>query len=82
MNLVLGSVVDTDALLQTVLAALVAGLGVTLIFSIAIFAFARFAELGREERPVPAFAYAVVALAAAVAFLGAIAVGIVVMTSK
>ena len=44
----LATVVDTEALLKTVAAAFVAGVGVTLIFSLAILGAARFAELSRD----------------------------------
>ena len=47
----LATLVDTGALLKTVAAAFVAGVGVTLIFSLAILGAARFAELSRDERP-------------------------------
>jgi hypothetical protein len=78
----LAAAVDTDALLKTVAAAMVAGVGVTLIFSLALLGAARFAQLGREDRPVAAFAFAMLALVATLAFVVAITVGIIVMTSK
>jgi hypothetical protein len=78
----LGTVVDTKALAQTVLAAFVGGLGVTLIFSIAIFGAARFADLSRSGRPVAALAFGAVALVALAGFAAAITFGIIVMTSK
>ncbi len=78
----LATVVDTEALLKTVAAAFVAGVGVTMIFSLAILGATRFAELSRDGRPVAAAssgALTIVALAAAAA---AVTFGIVVMTSK
>ena len=44
----LATIVDTEALLKTVVAAFVAGVGMTLIFSLAILGVARFAELSRD----------------------------------
>lgn len=79
---VIATVVDTKALLYTVIAAFVAGVGVTLIFSLAIFGAARFGEMGREGRGAPALAYGVLAVTAMLAFVAAITVGIIVMTSK
>jgi hypothetical protein len=80
--IVLGTIVDTKALWETVVAALVAGVGITLIFTIAIFGAARFADMNREGRPVAAAAFGTLAVVGVLAFLGAIAVGIVVMTTK
>jgi hypothetical protein len=82
MSALAGSIVDTKALLQTVGYSLAAGIGVTLIFSIAIFGVARFAEMGREGRSVSAVAFGALAVLAGAAFAGAIALGIIVMTSK
>src|SRR4029450_1493195 len=50
----LAVVVETKELAQTVVASLVGGVGVTVIFSIAIWGSARFAELSRGERPLAA----------------------------
>jgi protein-S-isoprenylcysteine O-methyltransferase Ste14 len=76
------SIVDTQALLETVAAALVAGVGITLIFSITILGAARFVDSNREGRPVAAAAFGALAVIGLLAFLGAIAVGIIVMTTK
>jgi hypothetical protein len=78
----LATVVDTKELLQTVVAALVAGVGITLIFCVAILGAARFADMNREGRPLAAAAFGTLAVVGVLAFLGAIAVGIVVMTTK
>ena len=64
-------------------ASLVAGVGVTFVFSIAIWGVARFADLSRSERPLAAGAAAALA---ALALVGdrwpRSSFGIVVMTSK
>ena len=39
---------------ETVVASLIAGVGVTVVFSIAIWGAARFADLSRGERPLAA----------------------------
>jgi hypothetical protein len=82
MSAVAGSIVDSKALLQTVGYSLLAGIGVTFIFSIAIFGFARFVEMGRAGRSPSAVAFGGLALFAFAAFAGAIVLGIIVMTSK
>ena len=78
----LATVVDTDSLLKTVVASSVAGVGVTFIFSIAIFGVARFAEMGREGRVTAALLYGALGILATLAFTAAITVGIIVMTQK
>lgn len=75
-------VVETKELLQTVVYASVAGVGVTVIFSIAIWGVARFVDLNQEERPVAAAAAAAVAALALLAVAAAVVGGVIVMTSK
>jgi hypothetical protein len=72
-------VVETSDLLQTVAASVIAGIGVTVIFSVAIWGAARFIDLSRSERPAAAAAAAVVGIVALAATLGGVAVGLVVM---
>jgi hypothetical protein len=79
---VLATVVDTEALLKTVAAAFVAGVGVTLVFSLAILGAARFADLSRDGRPVAAAAFGALALAALAAAAAAVTIGIIVMSRK
>ncbi len=76
------TLVDTTALWETVVASLVAGVGVTLVFSIALLGAARFAEHNREGRIGAAVAFGALALLGAAAFLAVIVFGIIVMTSK
>jgi hypothetical protein len=75
-------IVQTRDLIETVIASLLAGVGVTAIFSIAIWGGARFADLSRGGRPVAAGAAAALAGAALLSTLAAVVVGILVMTSK
>jgi hypothetical protein len=76
------TIVEGKELLETVVASLVAGVGVTFIFSIAIWGVARFADLNRNERPLAAGVALAVAGLALVCTAAVIIVGIVVMTSK
>jgi hypothetical protein len=79
---VIAVVVETKALLETIAASLIAGVGITGAFSVMIFGATRFADLRREERPLlAAFTGALAVLALAVT-LGGIVLGIIVMTSK
>jgi len=75
-------VVETKELLQTVVASLVAGVGVTVVFSVAIWGVARFADLSRNERPLAAGAAAALAGLAVLVTLAAVVFGIAVMSSK
>jgi hypothetical protein len=75
-------VVQTRELLQTIVASLVAGVGVTVVFSVAIWGSARFADLSRNERPAAAAAAAALAALAALATLAGVVFGIVVMSQK
>lgn len=78
----MAAIVDTNALWQTVVAAFVSGVGITLVFSIAILGIARFVELGRDGRTAAATAFGLVAALALAACLGAVVLGVVVMTQK
>jgi hypothetical protein len=78
----LATIVDTQALLKTIAASFVAGVGVTLIFSIAILGASRFADLNRDRRPTAAIAFGLLGLVALAAAGAAVVVGIIVMTRK
>ena len=75
-------VVETKELLETVVASLVAGVGITAVFSVAIWGAARFVELSRGDRPVAAGAAATLGLLAVAVTLGAVAVGIIVVADN
>jgi hypothetical protein len=76
------TIVEGRALIETVIASVVAGLGITVAFSVAIRGAARFADLSREDRTAAAgLALASVGLALAVVVAGVV-FGIVVMTDK
>ena len=78
----IATIVHTDELLQTIAASLIAGIGVTFLFSLGIWGAGRFAELSRGERPVAATAAALVGAVALLCVAGAVVTGIVVMTHK
>jgi hypothetical protein len=78
----LATIVDTEALLKTIVAAFIAGVGVTLIFSLAILGASRFVDLSRDARSAGAIAFGALAVVALLAALVAVAVGIIVMTRK
>jgi hypothetical protein len=78
----LATVVETKELFDTVVASLVAGIGVTAVFAILIFGVARSADMVRDERPVAAAAAGGLAVIAFAVVTAAIVLGIVVMTQK
>jgi hypothetical protein len=78
----MATIVQGKELLETVVASVVAGVGVTFVFSIAIWGVARFADLSRNERPLAAAAAAVAAGLALAGVLAAVVAGIIVMTKK
>jgi hypothetical protein len=78
----MATIVETKDLVETVLASLIAGVGVTVIFSVAIWGGARFVDLSRGGRPVAAGAAAALGALALATTLAAVVFGIVVMTNK
>lgn len=78
----MATIVHTGDLVKTVVASLVAGVGVTAVFSLAIWGGARFVDLNRAGRPLAAGAAAAVGGVALASTLAAVAIGIIVMMSK
>jgi hypothetical protein len=76
------SIVDWGTIGKVVAAALVAGLVVTVSFSLAILGATRSLEMRRSHRGTEATGYAVLGLFGAAVCLAAIAGGIVVMAAK
>ena len=74
--------VDWDAVLQVAWVSLVAGVGATSAYAIAIFGLTRAVDLSRSGRPAEAGLLAVAGLAALVVVAGAVVLGIVAMTDK
>lgn len=77
----LATVVHTNELLQTIAASVVAGVGITVIFSIAIWGAARFVDLSGSERRVAAAGAAAVGILGLVLTLAIVAAGLFVMLS-
>ena len=78
----LAEIVDPTAVWQTIVAAVVSGLGVTLAFSIAVFGVARSVDAGRSGRATVATGFAALAALAVAISVAAVVVGVIVMTSK
>jgi cytochrome c biogenesis protein CcdA len=78
----IATLVETKNLLETVAASLIAGIGVTAVFSLVIFGITRSADMVRDERPLLATAAGGLAVLAGLVVAAAIVFGIVVMTKK
>ena len=79
---VVASIVDTHALARVILYALVAAVGVTGVFSLAIVGVTRFDEIRRGSRSGPAAAWAALALICSLVVVAVVIEAIVVMTRK
>jgi hypothetical protein len=78
----MATIVDVDVLLEVVGAAFAAGIGITAIFGLVIYGSTRFDDLRREGNALGAAAFATLAAVGLAAFVGAVVLGLVVMTSK
>jgi hypothetical protein len=76
------SAVDWGALGDVVVASLIAGVGITLFFSLSIVGATRFVELRRDDRTLGATLYGALSLLGLAATAASITVAIIVMTSK
>jgi hypothetical protein len=79
---VIATIVDTHALLQTVIAAFVAGVGATVIVSLAILGAVRFEDANREGRSLEATLFGALAVLGILATLAAAVTAVIVMTAK
>jgi hypothetical protein len=78
----LATIVDTNALWETVVGAAVAGIGTIVVFSLAILGVARFADASRDGKGAEATLFGALAITGLLLTGAAIVVGVVVMTSK
>jgi len=78
----IATIIDTETLGKLAAASIGAGIGITLLFSVAIYGLTRLSDARRAEAGAAAVAYGVIAAIALAGCLGAIVLGIVVMTQK
>lgn len=78
----IATLVQWKDLWQTVVASVVAGVGITFAFSLGIWGSGQFIELSRNERPAMAAIAGVVGILALLCVGAAVAIGIIVMTQK
>ena len=77
-----GSIVDGGALVDVLWISLLAGIGVTGIFAVAIFGSTRAVDASRNGRPAAATLFGALALVALAGVTASVVFGIVVMTQK
>jgi hypothetical protein len=80
--MMLATLVDTNALWRVIVYALVAGVGITAVFSFAIVGVVRFDDIRRGVRSGSAAAYAALALLATLGIIAVVIEAIVIMTKK
>ena len=78
----IATIVDTDALWQTIAGAFVAGVGTTIVFSLAILGATRLSEANRDGHRAQAALFGALTVIGLLATAAAVVVGVVVMTSK
>jgi hypothetical protein len=76
------TIVDWSTLGKVALASLVSGVGIAIVFSLAIVGAARFADMRRDGRAIEAGAYGILLALSLAVVAGAVVLGIVVMAKK
>ncbi len=82
MRPALGSIVDGEAIWQTVWTGALAGVGVSLIVAVTILGATRSSDRRREDRALPAAFYGVLAVLGLLASLGVVVYGVVLISIK
>jgi hypothetical protein len=80
--MIVAKIIDTHAAWQAVWTAAVSGVGVTIVFSLAVLGATRSTDLRRNDRPGQAAAFVVLALVGLAATLGAVIYAITLITTK
>ena len=74
------TIVDWEGILDVVIASFAAGVGVTVVYAVAVLAVTRVLDMSRDGRVIEAGFYGVVATVAFAAVVAACALGIYVLT--
>jgi uncharacterized membrane protein YhaH (DUF805 family) len=80
--MIAAEIIDWNAAWQAIWTAAVAGVGVTVVFSVAVLGATRTADMRRDRRPGQAAFFAVVALVAVAGTLAAVVYAITLITTK
>ncbi len=78
----IGAIVDTEALGRVILYALIAGVGITLVYSIAVYGATRSTDMRRAGSPTAATFFAVLGAAGMAATIAALAYGVYLVVYK
>jgi hypothetical protein len=79
---IVAKIIDTSAAWQAVWTAAVSGVGVTIVFSLAVLGATRSTDMRRDDRPGQAAMYVALALVALAATIGAVVYAITLITTK
>jgi hypothetical protein len=79
---IVAKIIDPHAAWQAIWTAAVAGVGVTIVFSIAVLGATRAADLRRDDRDAQALLYAAIGLLGFAATIGAVVYAITLITTK
>jgi hypothetical protein len=79
---IVAKIIDTSAAWQAVWTAAVSGVGVTIVFSLAVLGATRSTDMRRDDRPGQAAVYVALALVALAATIGAVVYAITLITTK
>ena len=80
--MIVAKIIDGHAAGQAVWTAAVAGIGVSIVFSLAVLGATRSTDMRRNDRPGQAAMYGVLALLGLAATLGAVVYAITLITTK
>jgi hypothetical protein len=80
--MIVAKIIDSHAAWQAIWTATVAGVGVTIVFSIAVLGATRAADLRRDDRAGPAVVYAGLGLLGFAATIAAVVYAITLITTK
>ena len=75
-------IVNVRSLWETIVAAIIAGIGITVVFSLAVYGFSRAEEMRHADRPSTAAAITAVGILGLAGALAGVALGLIVMTNK
>lgn len=74
--------IDTAALFEVIWVSIVAGIGVTTVYSIVIYAASRASEARRDGHAALSAVFGGLAILALIAFLAGVGIGVTIMLSK
>ena len=80
--MIVAKIIDTHAAWQAIWTAAAAGVGVTIVFSLAVLGVTRSADMARDDRPAHAALFAALGLLGFAATIAAVVYAITLITTK